>query len=453
MLSLTRTSAIVIPSCYKDSYFYSQIKDHLTRICYNYQTNEKEILRFYIETERELVIPRFFPLSSYYNEPFEIIDKVNEGQYINIKHNIEFRDELQEECNSWFMSNNSGILKAGTGSGKSIMAIRMICERNRKALIFTYKVNLLDQWKQMILGFTDVKENDISILKSDNYEEDLTKKIVLVTNQTFISLLKRKGMQFVKQIRKSDFGILIGDEVHTSIGAHTFGICSLYVPCKYTYGLTATPYRYDQNHDILGYHLGEIFVPVNSPSIMVPDVKVIRFNHNIAFGKTKNYIYWGDVWNRGRYIKMARKSKIFMHVLEKLLKKSYEQDRKCLLMFPRINLLELLKESLQKDIPKEEIGMFIGSSDLSECNKRIVLSTPGKCRDGIDIPDFDLLILAFPVGNLEQACGRILRIKEGKKTPVIIDLVDLQCEELKQRFLTRKTFYEEKQWNIEIQDL
>jgi superfamily II DNA or RNA helicase len=53
-----------------------------------------------------------------------------------------------------------------------------------------------------------------------------------------------------------------------------------------------------------------------------------------------------------------------------------------------------------------------------------VLATSQYAKEGLDIPALDTLFLATPMGDVEQAVGRILRPFEGKKDPVVVDFRD-----------------------------
>jgi hypothetical protein len=59
------------------------------------------------------------------------------------------------------------------------------------------------------------------------------------------------------------------------------------------------------------------------------------------------------------------------------------------------------------------------------------------------------LILTSPIGNIQQACGRILRPLKDKKIPVVIDLVDIGCPEISETLYYRLKFYKLKNWNIQ----
>jgi hypothetical protein len=56
--------------------------------------------------------------------------------------------------------------------------------------------------------------------------------------------------------------------------------------------------------------------------------------------------------------------------------------------------------------------------------------------------------MTSPISNIEQLTGRVVRSKEGKKIPIIIDMVDFGCPEIRGSFHSRKKFYDAKGWPI-----
>jgi superfamily II DNA or RNA helicase len=47
--------------------------------------------------------------------------------------------------------------------------------------------------------------------------------------------------------------------------------------------------------------------------------------------------------------------------------------------------------------------------------------------EGLDLPGLDTVFLTVPtkaMGRIQQRIGRIMRVREGKKTPVVYDLID-----------------------------
>jgi superfamily II DNA or RNA helicase len=68
-------------------------------------------------------------------------------------------------------------------------------------------------------------------------------------------------------------------------------------------------------------------------------------------------------------------------------------------------------------------------------------------EDAFDQPDIDTLFMALPISDPEQSIGRILRLHNGKQTPVVMDLCDENvsfCSHLKN---SRLKFYIRKGWS------
>ena len=79
-----------------------------------------------------------------------------------------------------------------------------------------------------------------------------------------------------------------------------------------------------------------------------------------------------------------------------------------------------------------------------QLKRKLVFSTPGSARDGTDNPTLDCLVLATPVGNLDQAIGRVCRKKDNKPVPIVIDIVDSGCKDMVKKAEYRKNYYLEK---------
>jgi superfamily II DNA or RNA helicase len=83
----------------------------------------------------------------------------------------------------------------------------------------------------------------------------------------------------------------------------------------------------------------------------------------------------------------------------------------------------------QAGVPGEHIGFYHGAVKKTELdhvknNKRVVLATYAMCSEGTNAPHWDTLVLATPRSNVKQAIGRVIRLVQGKRQPVVLDLVD-----------------------------
>jgi len=442
-MNIIKRSGLLIPTEYKNTEFYIKIKEELFRRTQSYQISTFDYLSFYLESDNYLLIPRCFPLQNY-TFGFKIEDIRHEGADINIEHNIVPRSEAQKRAMSKMINSENCILQLSPGVGKTVISINTIATRKKKSLILVHKDGLAKQWFNRLKTFTNLKDDDISRLTSSTFKEDLKKSVIIATAQTFISLLKRNRFPFLRELDQANIGIFIADEVHTSVGAPTFSECSIHMPCKYTYGLSATPYRYDGNGDIIEYHLGDIFADDDIEGTMGARVTVVLLDYQIDTPKRYTYIRWGGQFQRTRYLNLMKKSEPFMNVTKELLLKLKDRDLIC--MAERIKLIE----ELYQWSPLKSKSMFCSQGGLETLDYQQTFATPGKCRDGIDAPHKDCIIMTSPISNIEQLTGRVIRTKKGKREPIIIDMVDYGCRDISRTLHNRIKFYKEKKWPVQF---
>jgi len=443
MIECIKRSGILIPRSFENTETYVQIKEELSRRTQSYDRSNYTYNIFYIESEKFLLIPRSFPIQKYIPN-ISLTNHQHEGADISIQHNITPRSEAQTRAIDYMLNSDNGILQLAPGVGKTVISIYVIAERKKKSFILVHRDALADQWKQRFLDFTNLQDDDIARLTSAKFEEHLQKPIIISTTQTFVSLLKRNRQDFLIALNDAKIGIFIADEVHTSVGAPTFSECSIHMPSKYTYGLSATPYRYDGNGDIIEYHLGRIFLDEDTEGTMESRVSVLLLDYEIDTPARTKYIRWAGDFQRSRYLNLMLKSKPFLEAMGGLLRR-LKDSRHLLCMVERIKLIDHLYDS----VDSHSKSKFCGSAKVSQLDFKVTFTTPGKCRDGVDAPWKDCVIITSPISNIEQLTGRIIRNKDGKKTPIIIDMVDYGCREISRSFYTRKKFYDKKGWPIQ----
>lgn len=147
-----------------------------------------------------------------------------------------------------------------------------------------------------------------------------------------------------------------------------------------------------------------------------------------------------DIEQSSKLIEVMNKSKKYkqMHMYEKIKENKsvvYEQSLEWYRFYNKEEDVEYMIDSQTKEVfsikrsfPKDIVGKFISGSEDNEKNKQFVLATFKMMNKGISVDHLDSLILATPVGSpivLEQSIGRILRLKEGKKKPIVYDLVPI----------------------------
>ena len=426
-MEIIRTSGIVIPSDFDG---IESIKLNLEKYITNFNGTIKKVTFYENVDNNNILIPRFYPLNH------EVINNTEPGVDIDIECIITPRNEAQQKAIDFFIKNDSGILRMEPGRGKTVVTIAAISKIKKKTIIFAHKDNLIKQWTKEILDFTNLNEDDIGRLFSNNYKEVFNKKIILSSPHIISNAAKTNNKEFFRCLSNAYIGVMIVDECHVGVGPEKFSKSSIFIPSKKTFGLSATPSRMDNTEDIMKYHLGKItYIPPSEDELLIPKVYMIHFSFGI-YNKFAKYIYYNKIFNTARYYKQMIKIPEYFNKVSTLLKKAYGENRHVLVLGNRIDSLIHIAETSNLD--KDKVGIFIpgatnenklkvsDTTDLETAfkQKQIVISTYGACRDGNNRPELDFLIMSCPTGNVEQAAGRILRVVDNKKRPIVLDLVD-----------------------------
>jgi superfamily II DNA or RNA helicase len=470
-MNLTRTSGIILPKTHPK---YIDVIRDLNRSVETF-TGSIVNIKFYEELDDFILIPRFYPLDE------EIVDGSDVGDDIEIEHTIEPRTPRQKQSMDFFRDNERGVLRLEPGSGKTVLAIWAIATFKKKTIIFAHKDKLLDQWVTEIKKFTNLTDDDIYRLKGDNFKEALEKgKIILSTPQIIGNVLKNKNKDAMEALFNSGIGVMFIDECHVGVGPEQFSKSSLFINSRRTYGLSATPKRMDGNTDIIHMHLGDVtYFPPEEKEIFKPKIYMLYFPFQV-YNNHRSYINWGGKFNLSRYYQQLYKSKRYNSLLSRWIRRAHDQGRTVLVL--GVNIKSLLELAISCELPKEDVGFFTPSNkrktlkksiekitdtfDLEDSfrTKKVVFSTYGACRDGNNREELDFLVMAAPTSNVEQAIGRVMRMKEGKKRPIVLDVVDTEGPLMKTRidanttkklpwFLRsaykREQFYKEQEWDVE----
>ena len=89
---------------------------------------------------------------------------------------------------------------------------------------------------------------------------------------------------------------------------------------------------------------------------------------------------------------------------------------------------------------------------IADDDKQVLCGTQSIFCEGISQDSLSCLILGTPINNeplLTQLVGRVIRLKEGKKKPVIVD-INLQGATAKRQAKERLGFYMKQGWEIKV---
>lgn len=333
------------------------------------------------------------------------------------------------------------ILEADSGSGKTVMLLNMWAELKCTALVVVPKTDLINQWRDKILKFTDLPSDRIGIARQGVCEYE-GKSIVLGMVH---SLCKDRYPQGFKD----HFGLVIFDELH-KLGAFYFSKVAGMFPARYRIGATATLKRSDGMEEVFLSHLGRRTIRPKKSTQPIP--RIIVYSYPFTSGRIPGYLTEA-IMRRGSLFTMLARNSHRTRILAQLIKQVIDSDRQTLVVSERTEHLRKLKKILQEfGYAESKLGLYLGRTSDKE-RERVskecicILATTSMLSLGTDIPTLRGIVFATPVSYVEQPIGRICR--EGETIePVVIDFLDIEYPEAMRWYQTRQKFYNSKRCEV-----
>jgi superfamily II DNA or RNA helicase len=345
----------------------------------------------------------------------------------------------QKDAIAAAVKNETALLVAPTGSGKTTIGCGLIADRKTRTLILVHAKDLAQQWADRIAAQL---EGEFTVGHIGDGQDERTADIVIATIQTLVKWGWTELYDFGK-----GFGLTILDEAHHA-PAETFGHVLSALPSKYRCGLTATPEREDGLSEFLYWHFGKpawtvsLRALADAGQVMLPDVEWLKYE-----GAPPTYDgvpEWADLidtlcGDADRNEALALRIRI--EVLS---------GRQVLVLTSRVEHADTFAEQLRGvGLVAESIhGKSKKRDEIIERARRRetqVLVGTSVADEGLDIPTLETLVLACPsrsLGKLAQRVGRVLRPAAGKQKPRVIDVLDVRhgvcCAQAGQR----RRFYE-----------
>lgn len=311
-----------------------------------------------------------------------------------------------------------GIFSAPCGTGKTVMALRMLAEIGRPAIILVHTGALMKQWQEAIAKFTNLPPEQVGMIQQDTCEWE-GRQIVVAMVESLISNRAYPPAMFRR------FGVVVLDEVHRH-AAEVWGQAAQMFPARLRIGLSATPRRADGLWNIIRWHVGEVLVKAKGQG----GAKVFMVPTGVALPLSVWQGYHGAEVNLARLINALAAHPQRNDLIVDELCKAMQRGRRVLVLTDRlehIRTLSAMFELLWEGDPVR-IGQYVGGmsgEDIERSRKcGLVFGTYQYAKEGLDDPGLDTLFLATPKSDVEQPIGRILRTEEGKKEPVVVDFVD-----------------------------
>lgn len=400
----------------------------------------KRYFKFIEEKEHELIIPKGFigKLLRYCKEEnldYKFVDNRSIVNPVIFSFHAQLKPYQISAINT-VSKKDIGVIVAPPGSGKTVIALKVIADKQQPTLIIVHRKQLAEQWLERIETFLGIPKHQIG--KIGQGKNKPGKQITVATIQSLTKELQKTGHNELV----NSFGTIVLDECH-HIGAETFRTTLSKFNAYYLYGLTATPFRKYNDGKLIFIHLGEIISeikPADIPDSKQPKVIIQNTELDVPFNSKTD--------------RFETLSKILAHdssrnkLVLKDIKNELDSGNKAIIITERKEHIETLNQYL-----KQFYETITLSGEDSESNRKLkwktvkegafqALITTGQFfGEGTDIQDVHCLFLVYPFsfeGKLIQYIGRVQR---SEIAPTIYDYRDIKIDYLNRLFLKRNTYY------------
>jgi len=394
--------------------------------------------RFIEETENEVVLPRGFTGKLLrFCKDAGITYAFKDQRQKKPTTSFNFQVALRNYQIPAFEATNKkemGVIVAPPGSGKTVIGLKIIAEKQQPGLIVVHRKQLMDQWIERIEAFLGVPKQQIG--KIGTGKSKIGSCITVATIQSLAKEIKRG------ENMTNAFGTILIDECH-HIPAENYRNTIQQFNSYYLYGLTATPFRKYNDGKLIFIHLGEIVAEITAQqtgrhqqaSIIVRNTDLdVPFNSKTDKFETLSKILVHD---------SSRNKLVLQDIIGEL-----DSGKKVVILTERKEHIDSLHQYLKQSY--EVITLSGEDSESSRAakwkllnsgNYQALITTGQFFGEGTDLQNAQCLFLVYPFsfeGKLIQYIGRVQR---SELTPIIYDYRDIRIDYLNKMFLKRNTYY------------
>lgn len=328
--------------------------------------------------------------------------------------------------------NDNAIVNAWVSWGKTFTGLAIAAKLGQKTLVVTHTTNLRNQWEKEVKKCFGITPGRIG---SGDFK---TNAPIVVGN---IQSLYRK-MDDIKKM----FGTVILDEMH-HVSSPTFTRIVDEMPARYKIGLTGTLERKDGRHVVFRDYFGNNVFKPPKENYLIPKVHIVKSEIRFLDGA---YTPWAERINHLAY------DEEYVHSVAMIAAKYAAEGHKVLVVSDRVAFLKACARlvgdnavSITGDMDFEERE---NTMQLIKEDKNILFGTQSIFSEGISLNDLSCLVLGTPVNNeplLTQLIGRVIRDKEGKQQPIVVD-IHLKGKTAARQANARMGYYIKQDYEVKI---
>jgi superfamily II DNA or RNA helicase len=400
----------------------------------------KRYFKLLNETSELISVPRGFigRLLRFCKEQqidYTLEDNRKKIEPVTFKGSIQLR-EYQLPAREAAAKKDFGIVVAPPGSGKTVLSLAIIKDKQQPALILVHRKQLADQWIERIESFLGIPKKDIGRIGAGKNKPGRHITVAMIQSM-------EKALESAENTELFNaFGTVIIDECH-HVPAESYQRVVSKLNSYYMYGLTATPFRKYNDGKLIFIHLGEIIHEIKAPEvqnqsgtqIIIRDTDLfVPFNTKtdqfetlfkiLIHDSARNQLILNDViaqLNNGKKAVIITERKEHISSLQQYLKQHYET---------------IALSGEDSDLNKKAKWAAINKGDL-----QALITTGQYFGEGTDIQNIECLFLVYPFafeGKLIQYIGRVQR---SEVSPVIYDYRDHRIPYLERLFQKRNLYY------------
>ena len=333
--------------------------------------------------------------------------------------------DYQQESSDAVLANDFGVVEAGTGAGKTVIACHTIAEKSVYTVICVPSKELMYQWRERLCSFTTLEEKDIGFLGDGVCD---VKPITVAIINTLA--------KYTDELRNY-FEYIVVDEAHRVAAEMYIGGPLTSLATKSMTGLSATLMRGDGLIDLLYWFIGRVLHKVDPGNLRKIKAIIEPFvwqKETKFFSNKAEKSYTGMISDMVQ--DNARNLVIAGEVIADARWRAGEGGGLILVVSDRVAHLKILYELVAGQLGEDKVVLLTGQTGSNERKKivedlekgvtSVLISTLSLISEGFDCPSLSSCHFASPITDRKrviQTAGRVLRPEENK-TALIVDYVD-----------------------------
>jgi len=387
--------------------------------------------------------------------PHEKYTKYQEGELFKLR---DYQVQVVEDVINRYKTQKivRSLVQATPGFGKTSIANYLINSLNMKPLIIVPNQVLENQWKEEIKKFLKLSDDEIGIIQGseeDNITAALDKPVTMVKIQSLMSQAKKYTIPSLAKLYRR-VGLVIIDECHTTSGGLAFGKSFSFIPTCHYLGLSATPLRKGLHQMMIQSTFGTDVIKSNHLNL-IPRLEVHVVDTGSMDERTKSKItYMSSYIHQIAALKkvMSTNEKYFQYIALQI-EADVKAGHKVGVIFTTNNMIASLTDLLQR-MGIAAVAFTAKTKNVLEEDYKVLVSNSQLLTAGFDDKELSTMYLCNNIVGatpIIQACGRILRLCEGKKDPVLKHITPEMFKKLNGRYpFTIKSVLEKEYGKIDF---